>query len=197
MDTNLEALRRLAGLSQMVGPGAAIEMEEARGAELFRASDTIPTRSVPDVVFQAFGFELGEVIPDRDGNLFRKAKLPPGWRRQAGEGSYQSHLVSSQGWKVFEIFYKAGHYDRRASITLLPRFRVAEPFVDGNFLPVMKIRDRALPEGQQILHRVPFPARDREAREAAWQQAVIWANVNLFSGWDDAQTAWLEALLRP
>lgn len=188
-----EAARVFTNALVMGTPGA-IEIEERRGAAQLRASSQIPAKEVEDSVLIAFGFELGEVIPCRDGNILRHAKLPPGWTKE-GEGSYWTHLISPQGYKIFSIFYKAVFYDRRADMHLNPRFSISRPHTESGFQPVYELRDLSLPKELQVLYSIPFTSNPfSKEGEVAVQQVKDYANLNLFVGWDNAATAWLKAL---
>lgn len=185
---------RLLTMALAIGPTDAIEMEERRGAAQLRTSSQIPTKEVADRVLIAFGFELGAVIPDRDGNILRHAKLPPGWTKE-GEGSYWTYLISPQGYKIFSIFYKAVFYDRRADMHLNPRFSISQPHTESGFQPVYELRDLSLPKESQVLYSVPFTGNPYSYEaEVAVQQVKDYADANLFIGWDNAATAWLKAL---
>lgn len=101
--------------------------QESRGAQQVVASDNLPADAKglgepyssdgwPE--FEALGFVKGDPVPGDE--LFVRAQLPAGWSKQAGTGSYWTHIVDQRGLKRVAIFYKAAFYDRRAHMQLVP-----------------------------------------------------------------------------
>lgn len=93
---------------------AAIEASERRGQQEFVNSDVIPAEvNVSDAELTALGFVLGDQV--EGDRLFRYAKLPEGWKRQATDHAMGSYIVDELGRRRVSVFYKAAFYDRSAS----------------------------------------------------------------------------------
>lgn len=109
-------------------PGG-IEAQEAAGQAMLMASQQLPHPGRDRELFEALGFVFGSPIDE----LFVSATLPPGWTKKASEHSMNSGIFDEQGRERANVFYKAAFYDRRADMTLYPRyrFRAYEP-VDGS-----------------------------------------------------------------
>lgn len=100
-------------------PGG-IERQEKEGQSEFVASDTLPVAcNLSDAELSALGFTLGW----RVDNLFRQAKLPPGWTKVASDHAMWSHLRDERGRQRAAIFYKAAFYDRDANISFVRRYK--------------------------------------------------------------------------
>jgi hypothetical protein len=126
--SNREPLEHLAGM--LGGTDRYIgEMESAGQAQLV-ASTELPVRmnsgSENDVT--ALGIELGPVGPDP---LFRPAKLPPGWKKQATDHAMWSRVVDEHGRPRLSIFYKAAFYDRDAFMSLETVYSYANHVING------------------------------------------------------------------
>lgn len=91
-----------------------IERQEAQGQRDLVASTQLPVEGSDDPDVLALGIEFGEQTPGDD--LFREAKLPEGWSKQATEHSMWSNVVDETGKTRASVFYKAAFYDRKAFI---------------------------------------------------------------------------------
>lgn len=122
----------LAHLAGMMGEGQStyIESMEAAGQEQLLHSDVIPAKAAPDYdsnpgvdgdewpLLEALGIVRGK--PVTGDPLFIHATLPKGWTRSPEEFStYYSYLLDGRGVRRAAIFYKAAHYDRRATIRVV------------------------------------------------------------------------------
>lgn len=108
-------------------PGG-IEAQEAAGQATFCASQILPKdlHHVTREQLEAIGFKFGA---DHD-DIFVNATLPAGWTKKATDHSMWSHLLDAKGRKRARIFYKAAFYDRRASLSMDPRYSLSS-FQDG------------------------------------------------------------------
>ena len=100
--------------------------QEATGAQEFQRSEVLPrdgTTGKDEANWKALGFILGDNVPDDD--LFRYAKMPPGWEKKVADPSDPRHmaLFDEKGRRRAFIFYKAAFYDRSANVYLTRRFR--------------------------------------------------------------------------
>lgn len=114
----------VAGSMGSKGFSGFIEEQERNGRKALLASVVIPTdRShVPDSVFEALGFKFDAVLPNDP--MFQGVELPPGWTREGSDHAMWSYLHDEKGRRRASIFYKAAFYDRRACLTLAPRFTI-------------------------------------------------------------------------
>lgn len=111
--------------------GNAIMNQERRGQQNFASSDTLPLDGLTAALCKqlaAGGFEIetdekGAPQPSPDDDLFVRAKLPNGWKKQPTDHSMYTDLLDTQGRKRGIIFYKAAYYDRKASLDMTCRFR--------------------------------------------------------------------------
>lgn len=92
-----------------------IEAQEAAGQQMLCATDILPKTMDPDrQTYESLGFVFG---PDED-DLFLKATLPPGWKKQATDHSMWSTILDDSGTARVSVFYKAAFYDRKAFMRL-------------------------------------------------------------------------------
>jgi hypothetical protein len=84
---------------------------EAAGQRQLVHSDVLPKVS-DDAPFLALGFSFGEDVDD----LFRKATLPEGWKREGSSHAMWSYIVDERGIERVGVFYKAAFYDRKADM---------------------------------------------------------------------------------
>lgn len=102
-------------------PGG-IERQEAEGqAKLVANFDTLPKEVFPQSpdIAGILGFKiLGEA-----DEIFMRIEAPEGWQLKPTSHSMHSDLIDANGRKRAGLFYKAAFYDRRASLTWLPRYR--------------------------------------------------------------------------
>lgn len=111
-------------------------------------------------VWESFGVEFGEPVDD----LFRSAKLPPGWKLVASpDHAMYSHLVDDRGRKRAQIFHKAAFYDREAFMHVVGRFSVVRDYEGNEHVVRYVVRDATgnvevfVPEPRQ--HRRPSPTQ--------------------------------------
>lgn len=102
-------------------PGG-IEAQEKAGQTTFVYSETLPKEmhGCTREQLEAIGFKFGA---DQD-ELFVKATLPAGWKKQATDHSMHSVLLDDKGRKRGSIFYKAAFYDRKADLSISRRYGV-------------------------------------------------------------------------
>lgn len=200
-NTEEEVARDPAGLllqAQTVGPGAAIEMMEARGQkELARSSSTesqrLPTKGCNVECLEKLGFTVGERV--RGDELFRQVTFPPGWKVEPTDHSMWNNLLDDKGRKRASIFYKAAFYDREAFMMLLTRYSVqySREDLDRN-RPDKHARSYAVIDtatGEEI-HLVPYRDDTSEPwvpREVAQKEACSWLKER-FPECDDPLAYW-------
>ncbi|MFF1633953.1 hypothetical protein [Leifsonia sp. NPDC058248] len=88
---------------------------ESAGQQQLVNSDEIPT-DAPWGELEALGFVKGERVPRDD--LFTRATLPAGWKREASDHAMWSYIVDERGIRRVSVFYKAAFYDRNASASI-------------------------------------------------------------------------------
>jgi hypothetical protein len=127
------ALGLLAMATVMGGP-RAIEAMEAVGQQELVMADVLPLQMGPGfggkaisqaarAPYEKMGFVFGDLVEGDD--LFVHAKLPDGWKKQADPNhSMWSNVVDDKGRKRVAIFYKAAFYDRKAHMTIEPRYNL-------------------------------------------------------------------------
>ena len=204
-----EAMARSLGGRPPETPGSnhgsdAIYASEARGQTQFVASDVIPTDLTgnTDAELEAMGFELGD--PCEGDEIFREARLPEGWKREATDHSMWSKIVDAKGRERIGVFYKAAFYDRSAHAHLKCRYsnsrgstlRASQPDYDyesdtydspGDADAVV-IDMGVVPPVE--MHRVELPARpERPADEARDEWEAYW---RAESEATQASKAWLD-----
>lgn len=64
--------------------------------------------------------QIGIILGNPTDEIFRRAVLPPGWTRKAGEHSMWSYVVDEDGKERVAIFFKAAPYDYRAFMRIEP-----------------------------------------------------------------------------
>ena len=101
-------------LMAAIVPGG-IEAQEKRGQTAFVESEWLPSEMQPNhEAYEKLGFKFGVRVDD----IFIKAKLPPGWRKEPTDRDMWSLIVDNHGKKRVAIFYKAAFYDRHAFMRL-------------------------------------------------------------------------------
>lgn len=119
----------------MGGNPDAILAQEARGADSFVTSDTLPTdisnRTEAEAYLKTLGFKfLGPVPNDK---LFQYVKFPEGWKRKPdSDDPRHITLLDNKDRKRGYIFYKAAFYDRKASMHLDRRFDFHTDYSPGS-----------------------------------------------------------------
>ena len=143
----------------LVTPGS-IQRSEAQGQQELVVSAVLPVDMQPDrASFEALGFTFGE--PDPNDRLFVPATLPQGWRKGTSDHAMWSHVIDDQGRQRVTVFYKAAFYDRRAHMSLVPRYGLDQ----GDSADAWHVTDKAAG------HKLFGPASYEEAR--AWLQANL------------------------
>lgn len=172
-------------------PGG-IEAQEAAGQRDLCESFQLPRQMSGCTIEQLhlLGFEVGDVVDE----LFRAAKLPPGWTIVATEHSMHSDLVDQLGRRRGGVFYKAAFYDRKAFLTLLPRFSV-DTFItvdeegrrdenEGGF------HATAVMDGNVEAYRAGHvPRHDYAGMDALERKAVDWLESNR-PDWQNRMAYW-------
>jgi hypothetical protein len=103
-----DLLVHLAGMLSE-GTSGYIEGMEAAGQRQLVASTTLPA-DAPWAELEALGFTRGEKVDD----LFVRATLPGGWRKEGSDHAMWSYVLDERGIRRVAVFYKAAFYDRRA-----------------------------------------------------------------------------------
>lgn len=101
-------------LGSLGDPSGYITGMEAAGQRQLLASEELPTQGAWDQLIE-WGFTKGEKVDD----LFVKATLPDGWKREGSDHAMHSYLIDPRGIRMVNIFYKAAFYDRSAHMHLL------------------------------------------------------------------------------
>lgn len=106
-------------------PGG-IEASEARGQQHLCQSSQLP-REIKLVSYDDLEKSWGLTVQQPtagDDELFYTVSLPAGWTMKPTEHSMHNSLFDDKGRKRASVFYKAAFYDRKAFMTVLPRYRV-------------------------------------------------------------------------
>lgn len=161
-------------------PGG-IERQERGGQEALVRSTLMPKEMRPDRrAFEAVGFVFGE---DAD-ELFLKATLPTGWRREASDHAMHSSILDDKGRQRVSVFYKAAFYDGRADAGLVCRYRAS--YTSGDDSTTAAVYD-----GETIIFETEAVEKyDLPAEKALLAKAVAWLAerypdaANPLYGWD-------------
>ncbi len=133
-------------------PGG-IEAQEAAGQVEFLTGDTLPQEILrPETRsdLERFGIVFGDEVDD----LFIEAKLPEGWSRKGTDHSMWSEIRDEEGRCRMSVFYKAAFYDRKAHVSVSPRYIVAQLrwSSDGEAIPMSEYdRWRAAKTGRFVV----------------------------------------------
>lgn len=178
-EANTNPAARL-GMALIFGASESIELEEARGQRELVESESIPTamRDITDEQLTAMGFELGPAF--EDDQIFRPAKLPPGWSRKASNHAMWSSIVDDKGRERFDIFYKAAFYDRSAHMSIRRRFSVGYRHSDD-----YKVNWPRAMDGEVVLWEGNFPGCMSEVAPLA----EAWLDEHR-PGWRDPLALW-------
>lgn len=107
-------------------PGG-IEAQEKAGQAMLVGSSTLPRHAGGMLAWEEVRAELeamGVVFGDVVDDLFITATLPPGWRKVGTDHDMHSELRDDKDRVRAGIFYKAAFYDRRADISITPRYGI-------------------------------------------------------------------------
>lgn len=124
-------------LAAVLGPGAAIERQEAEGQRELVQSETLPSECSKEnqSALEAGGVVFGKHVGG--DTLFRYVTLPTGWKKVPTDHAMWSKLVDEKGRERAAIFYKGAFYDRKAALHALRRFQIREDFqrdADGSIV---------------------------------------------------------------
>lgn len=195
-DTALVDKHPIMGLAIAGFPGG-IEASEAAGQRQLVASEVLPVdithyrvgeeRRDAIQLLESWGFVFGEGV--QGDPIFRHAKLPPGWKKEATEHSMWSRIVDEKGRERCSVFYKAAFYDRSATMHVSSRYRIDHEY---------RTNDRTSPvrglvkEGDTVLFQGPWHENEPGtpsyvAYEDAAADARAWLIENLS---DDLAEQW-------
>ena len=165
----LDPIGMLAEMAGGVGP--AIYAQEARGQRELAASEQLPApKARAREVLEKAGVKWGAPTPGDD--LFVSAVLPAGWKKRPTDHSMWTDLVDEKGRVRAQIFYKAAFYDRDASITVRPRFRVTteykDPTKDGS------PQRHAVMDGKTVLFATAWLKHDADGQPAPGEKWDDW-----------------------
>lgn len=96
-----------------------IEDAEARGQQALVNSADLPSRGSygrpldKALIEEKTGILFGDEVND----LFVRATLPAGWKKEGSDHAMWSYLLDDKGRRRASIFYKAAFYDRSAHIS--------------------------------------------------------------------------------
>lgn len=171
-----QPIEHLAGAISMGGQEYLAHVEQ-RGQDELVASSLLPARARGLDndgwrEFEELGFVRGEQVPGDE--LFVRAELPAGWRREGSEHAMWSHIVDERGIKRVAVFYKAACYDRRAHMHICrPGAELSSDIIYGSD-PV------ALPQQWALLtdgEKADFRADVDEYLHQAEQNPDIWGRL--------------------
>jgi hypothetical protein len=151
--------------------------QEAEGQQtLVRFSDHLPKDIHPSSATRALVTKHTKIVFGEDiDDLFVKVSLPTGWHITATDHSMWSTLRDRHGSPRANIFFRAAFYDRRASITFLPRYYVSIFYV-GDSLRCARVFDQATSEPVYVSESVPV--HDLETADALGTRCKVWINEN-------------------
>lgn len=126
-------------LAEADGTTGHIERSEARGQRHLVNSTQLPSEGTPGGPdgyrktnpddWTAMGIEFGPLV---EGDIFRDATLPEGWKVEATDHAMWSKLLDEHGRERASIFYKAAFYDRKAHIDLCSRFTMRRVYNESH-----------------------------------------------------------------
>lgn len=148
-----------------MGSSNAILLQEAQGQSEFVNSTVLPVKflySTKEELEKA-GVKFGNIC--KDDPLFQEAELPVGWTKKASDHSMWSELLDNKGRQRAAIFYKAAFYDRKAHISLKPRFTVSGYDHDDKAVVL---------DGETEIYEVSFIEADSSSREIAIDTCETW-----------------------
>lgn len=121
-----------------------------------------------DRAWEEMGIEFGEVTP---GELFRDAKLPPGWLVRRTDHMLWNEVVDARGRVRASFFYKGAAWDRDAFINLRHRFKVSSIYHDVRQLQQVAVLDGKEARYQtRIVDLGPEPSHNED--QEAWSAWV-------------------------
>lgn len=201
------------------GDPNAIEAQEADGQKSLMQSSQLPVEGSPghymygredpksDEAWSVTGIEFG---PVEEGELFRNAMLPAGWKKVPTDHAMWSHLVDDKGRVRASIFYKAAFYDQKAHMDLNHRFVVKKIYdrtkgiwdaydlmweVTDCGEQVFKSKAYPIPEnprgkGDEDAWEKEWKPTFEAAQEAAKEECKAWLKENGFEDWENPGAYW-------
>lgn len=101
-------------LGAMESPSSYITDMESAGQRQLVNSDVLPKEGPWDEL-DALGFTRLDDVDD----LFVRATLPAGWKREGSDHAMWSYLLDGRGIRRVGVFYKAAFYDRKADMNMV------------------------------------------------------------------------------
>ena len=165
-------------------PGG-IERQEAEGQRALCENSQLPKeiRGATREQLTAIGFKFGADVDE----LFVACELPAGWKLKATEHSMHNDLLDDKGRRRAGIFYKAAFYDRKASMSMSPRYWISshgDGSTSGHSTVQIKDQDTTLRNCGEYERRNGYAFADELEKEAkAWLDAQ-------FPSWRDPLAHW-------
>lgn len=154
-------------------PGS-IEAMEARGQREVVASTLLPVEGSEDPALLALGFTFGA----SDGDLFRKATLPAGWRKVGSDHNMWSYVEDERGIRRVSVFYKAAAYDRSANMNVLSvGYMLADMVSEGAEVPWDQVTNEEKVEAVECLRARVVRIQDQLIRYADPEDERRWVRV--------------------
>lgn len=167
-----------------------IEASEARGQQQLVNSDVLPVDASVHrkrATLEAWGVKFGDRVEGDE--LFVHVELPKGWKKARTDHSMWSNLLDDKDRVRAAIFYKAAHYDRKASINLCTLYRVEVAFAER---PDERRQGIVKDAKNNVLFTTDWVERDEDyLKDSARDPATVWLNENK-PGWEDPTKYWDE-----
>lgn len=173
-----------------------IEAQEKAGQMILVANSILPKDMLHGCTREQLE-RMGIVFGAPYDDLFINVTFPTGWSKQATDHSMWSKLLDDKGRERAGIFYKAAFYDRRAHISLTPRFSLniflycdeqgnAQPDYDKHTHLATIIMDC-----EKEIYRVGVRKDDHDykATEEAEKKGRAWLDEH-YPDWKDATAYW-------
>jgi hypothetical protein len=164
-------------------PGG-IEAQEAAGQAMLVASQQLPNPGRDRPLFEKLGFVFGDPVDE----LFVTAQLPPGWTKKASEHAMNSYVLDEKGRMRVNVFYKAAFYDRRADMSLIPRYRLRS-YQDVEGQPGVEAVRLIDNDGSAIREFGTYKNRDYDALDKIEMEAMEWMAKEL-PDWNNPLAYW-------
>ena len=154
----------------LVGGDKAIPAQEKRGQTDLVESTSLPIKGSSDPEFLKSPIKIApfdQENPEKPGDLFRKATLPPGWTKRASDHSMWSYVCDENGCRRAAVFYKAAFYDREAFIRLEQRFYMKQDYSDASYAKAdteatFQVTDMGQGYESKVIYSKTYPLPDRE-----------------------------------
>jgi hypothetical protein len=163
------ALRVLNSVKPVKEDGRSYLLE--MGQDQLIESEALPVKmgkneTVED--YQKMGIVMGE--PFEDDPLFRRAKLPDGWKKEPVSSLFPgtdsspvwTYVIDEKGRLRIFVFYKAAFYDRRAYMRCAARFLVDDQdyFLTGRANIQLATTDKERGRDIVVLDNFYMPSRE-------------------------------------